>query len=182
MSNSPVIPSFTTKILQPYDKAYGSIQAGDFFLIKGKDVASKLIAFGQSLRYHNKDSQFTYYTHGGIFLDDKGTTIEASFQGVRTGTIDWYGSDLRKIVYLNISLEDRTELVNFARHCLKDSYGWLTIASLALSLLTGAKFSMGISGQEICSGLIARSLERTSFIPVTDASHIMPVELAEMFS
>src|SRR5688500_20378531 len=48
----------------------------------------------------------------------------------------------------------------FARHCVSTPYGFLTILSLALTLLTGAKINFGQDGSSICSGLVARSEER----------------------
>jgi hypothetical protein len=57
----------------------------------------------------------------------------------------------------------------------------LTIASIALSLVTGGKLAFAIDGQLICSGLVARSLERTTAIFKHDPARIMPAELAEIY-
>jgi hypothetical protein len=53
--------------------------------------------------------------------------------------------------------------------------------SIALSLLTGAKLSFGFNGQLICSGLVARALERTTAIFEDEPSHIMPAQLAKLY-
>jgi hypothetical protein len=55
----------------------------------------------------------------------------------------------------------------------------LTIVSIALSLLTGGKFTFGFDGQSICSGLVARALERMCAIFNRSSSHIMPADLAK---
>ena len=72
--------------------------------------------------------------------------------------------------------------VDFAEFSLNDSYGWLTIVNIGLCLLTGAKFSFGIDGQQICSALVARCLERIGEIfPEAEPWHIMPADLAKHF-
>lgn len=55
------------------------------------------------------------------------------------------------------------------------------IISIAISLLFGGKFTFGFDGQFICSGLVARSLERTNAIFDRSPSHIMPADLAKYF-
>jgi len=46
---------------------------------------------------------------------------------------------------------------------------------------TGAKFTFGIEGQMICSGLVARSQERTHAIFNRTPSHVMPADLAKYY-
>jgi hypothetical protein len=61
-------------------------------------------------------------------------------------------------------------------------YGYMTIVSIALSPITGGKLNIGYDGQMICSGLMARALERTTAIFNRTPSHIMPADLAKFFS
>jgi hypothetical protein len=58
----------------------------------------------------------------------------------------------------------------------------MNIVSIALSLITGGKFTFGFDGQAICSGLVARALERTNAIFNRDPEHIMPADLAKYFN
>lgn len=53
--------------------------------------------------------------------------------------------------------------------------------SIAYSLLTGGKFTFGLEGQAICSGLVARAMERTGAIFNRTPSHIMPADLAKYY-
>ena len=61
-------------------------------------------------------------------------------------------------------------------------YGWFTIASLAFTMLTGAKFTFFIDGEFICSGFVARAMERTGAIFSRDPVHITPADLAKYYS
>jgi hypothetical protein len=47
--------------------------------------------------------------------------------------------------------------------------------------LTGCKFTFGVDGQVICSGLVARCLERTSIIFPGAAGNVSPADLAKQF-
>lgn len=158
-----------------------TVKPGDFFLVHGDNVFSRLIQFGQSLRFKGEDKHFTYWTHAGMFLNELGDIIEAEGVGVAENHISYYKDQKYVIVHINASDADRQEMVDFVKSCSGDQYGWGTIASIGLSLLTGLKFSFGFDGQEICSGLVCRALERTSFIPKTDASHTTPADLAKAF-
>lgn len=156
-----------------------AINPGDFFLVHGDTWISRVIQFGQSLRFRN--SPFNYWTHAGLFTDTDGNIIEALGTGVTERHINYYKNEKYIIVHIYASDEDRMEAVRFAQACLNQQYGWITIASIALSLLSGLRFSFGFDGQEICSGLVARSLERTPAIFPRDPSHIMPADLASYY-
>ena len=61
-------------------------------------------------------------------------------------------------------------------------YGWLTIASIALTVLTGSKFTFFVDGEFICSGFVARAMERTGAIFTRDPVHITPADLAKYYN
>ena len=54
----------------------------------------------------------------------------------------------------------------------------LSIASLGVTLLAGAKLTFFVDGEFICSGLVARAMERTGAIFNRDPVHITPADLA----
>ncbi len=156
---------------------------GDFILTHGQSFFSRLIRFGQRLRFEGPDRPFAWWNHAAIIVSPTGDLIEALGPGVQRTHISKY----QPIEYHLISVagivsgHDREEAVAFAEWCLDLEYGWMTIVSIALSLLTGAKFSFGFDGQAICSGLVARALERSNAIFNRTPSHIMPADLAKYF-
>ncbi len=155
---------------------------GDFILIHGTNWYNRLIQFGQALRYHGKDKPYAQWTHVALIVDSDGYLIEALGNGIVKSHISKYKDFMKQIVHIEASNEDRQQAVAFAYSQLGDGYGWFTIVSIVFSLLTATKFSFNIDGQEICSGLVARALERTNYIPKRDASHISPCELAKQFT
>jgi hypothetical protein len=156
---------------------------GDFILTHGNSWSSRMIRFGEKLRYWGPDRIFTRWNHAAIFINEKGDIIEALGGGVQQRNISVYKETEYHVVHLeNVVDINRVHEVEFAKACLNDHYGWLTIVSIALSLLTGSKLGFGVDGQEICSALVARCIERTGEIFPIDPWHIMPADLAKYFN
>ena len=87
------------------------------------------------------------------------------------------------MVRIHTSEENRDEVVRFAEWALQrgSSYSRLSTVSIALSMLTGSRLTFFIDGQFVCSGLVARALERTGSIFDRDSAHIAPADLAKYF-
>lgn len=165
-------------IFCPKGQSADTYQAGDFILVADTTLYGKLVTLGQKLRFGN--TRFVQWNHAAIVIDPD-TLLEADGKTVKAVKLTDYASKDYYLVRIQASDDDRREAVAFALSCVGDSYGWTTIVSIILSLLTGLKFSFGFDGQEICSGLVARSLERTQAIFPRDPSHITPSELASYY-
>ncbi len=158
-----------------------ALRAGDFILTHGRAWTSRIIRFGQRLRIHGDDRKYTRWNHAALVIDESGGLIEALGAGVTRRNIAAYDGTEYQLVRTAASEEDRDQVVAFAEWALGQPYAWPIIASIALSLLTGAKFTFAYEGQHICSGLVARALERTGAIFNRSPSHIMPADLAKYF-
>jgi hypothetical protein len=154
---------------------------GDFILSHGGEFFSRVIQIGQGLTFMGEDRRFTYWNHSALIVSSDGGLIEALGPGVRRNTLTAYDDTQYTIVHIEASDEDRAQMVAFAEHWLGARYDWARIVSITISLLTGATLSFGFAGQHICSGLVARALERANKIFDQDPSHVMPADLAKMF-
>jgi hypothetical protein len=161
---------------------------GDFILTHGGAWTSKLIRFGQRLRIHGQDRKYTWWNHAAMIVSDGGDLIEALGAGVMRTNLGHYTVVEYHLVRTGAPELDRREAVAFAEWAAGDDagagrqkYGFLTIASIAWTLLTGGKFTFALEGQMICSGLVARCQERTSAIFNRTPSHIMPADLAKYY-
>lgn len=154
---------------------------GDFVLVHGGQLTSRIIQFGQGLRYRGADKQYCYFNHAALVVDTDGGLIEAEGRGVCAGHINEYNASDYALVHTDMSDEDRTEAVNFAKDCLGDKYSFLTIGCISVSLLTGTKLTFGYQGHMICSGLVSRCLERGQYVFPRDAAEMMPADLASYF-
>ncbi|HHT9138756.1 MAG TPA: hypothetical protein ACFYEK_16120 [Candidatus Wunengus sp. YC60] len=162
----------------------GSFQPGDFILTHGDSWMGKLIRFGQKLRFIGDDRRYAWWSHAAIIINIDGDLVEALGTGVQRANLSKYKPREYRIVQIDnfANQDDRMQIVAFANWCLGEPYGVLTILSIALNLLTGSKFTFGIEGQQICSGLVARALERTALIFEFTPSHITPAYLAKKFN
>jgi hypothetical protein len=158
--------------------------SGDFILTHSSGIFGRLIRLGESIRFWGSDRIFAHWSHAAIFINDLGDIIEALGGGVQQRNISVYDATEYVVVHLppTTARRDREQAVEFANFCLNDKYGWLTIGSIAFCLLTTAKISVGINGQQICSGLVARCCERIGEIfPEGDPWQLMPADLAKHF-
>lgn len=177
-----VEPAVRTTPLAPGQVIYQMPRPGDFMFTHEDAWTSRLIQIGQAIRFRGKRNRYAYWNHVALFVDDIGTIVEALGTGVSQGAVTKYNGTQRTIVRIDASAADREEAATFAKECVGARYGGLTIISIALSLLTGTKLSFSVDGQFICSGLVARALERTTAIFRKEPSRIMPAELAEKFN
>ena len=164
-------------------EAVTEFDRGDFVLVAGTHFNSGLIRFGQKLRIHGDDRRHMKWTHAALIVDRAGALIEAVGTGVRRWHLDRYRGDDYVVVRIHTSEENRDEVVRFAEWALERgaSYSRLSTVSIALSMLTGSRLTFFIDGQFVCSGLVARALERTGSIFDRDSAHIAPADLAKYF-
>jgi len=157
---------------------------GDFILTHSSGLVGSMIRFAERLSYWGKNAQYAHWSHAAIFVDNEGHIIEAVGGGVQKRHISVYAETEYVVVYLppETSDADRDQAAKFAEHAVRQPYGWLTIVGIVFSLLTASKMSFGIDGQQICSALVARCLERTGTI-FTEGEpwHLMPADLAKHF-
>lgn len=155
-------------------------QPGDFFLVHRHKIFSRLIQFGQGLRYTKEEA---YWNHCGVFLDSNGTIAEALVRhGVTVGHIDKYKDDEYIVVGINAHPTDRAQMLDFAHWAEGKPYGFMTDVGLAFWCLFSGKFDFSIDGTLICSGFVARTLERAGYIFDRDPQREMPADLAHHFS
>jgi len=164
-------------------EAAAAFDRGDFVLVAGTHVNSRLIRLGQKMRIHGDDRRHVKWTHAALIVDRDGSLIEAVGTGVRRWHLDRYRDHDYVVVRIHTSEENRDEVVGFAEWALErgSSYSRLSTVSIALSMLTGSRLTFFIDGQFVCSGLVARALERTGSIFDRDSAHIAPADLARYF-
>jgi uncharacterized protein YycO len=181
----PVAGRSTAHRFGPDEAAIGAdYEPGDFILTHGNACVSRAIRWGQMLWFWGRKSKYAWWNHAALIVSKEGDIIEAVGHGVMRNKLDHYALTEYTVVRVHDDLassEDRAEVVRYAEWALGQKYGYLTAVSIGLNLLFGGKFSFFIEGQAICSGLVARALERTKVIFDRSPSHIMPADLAFYF-
>lgn len=157
-------------------------EPGDFFLVHHKkNPISRLIRFGQAIRIHGEDRKYCHWNHAVLIIDDEGNTVEALGKGVSRQHISAYDGVEYVLVNVKASEPDRQQIIDFGQQVVGLQYGFLTIGSIAFSVLTGGKFIFSMEDQLICSGLVARSQERAGALFNRNPDHIMPADLAKYY-
>ena len=154
-------------------------QPGDFFLLHGNKFASRLIQFGQRRRFSRREA---YWNHAGLFVSDKGDIVESLVHtGVTSDNIEKYKDLEYVVVHLHLQQNDKDQILRFADWAVGRKYGFLTDISLGLWCLFGGKFDFSIDGEMICSGFVAKALERAGYIFDRDSTRESPADLANHF-
>jgi cell wall-associated NlpC family hydrolase len=154
------------------------VEPGDLLLVKTNHLVSRLIRFGQ----RGYGEPYASWNHVAIFVGD-GHIVEALTKGVVLSPADKYPDtqivEVKAPGLATAGCEKamRVNAVSFARSCVGESYGWLTIAAIALKVLFRGRWQFGVQGTEICSGLCARALERLGY----DFNPYDPAELTPAF-
>lgn len=154
---------------------------GDFILTHGNKLYDRLIHWAQGLRFRGASHKYTRWNHAALVVDDAGNLIEATGRGVEGNPLAKYKPTEYYLVHIEADPIERHHQVAFANWAKGQPYGKLTIISVFLSLAFGSRIIFALQGQEICSGLVARSLERAGYIFNEDPAHIMPANLAQYF-
>lgn len=163
------------------------LEPGDFILTHGDAWTSRLIRFGQRLRIHGRDRRYTHWNHTALVVSAGGDLVEALGAGVTRRPLSAYRDTEYHLVRIVAGAGDRDQAVAFAEWAAgagdgdRQAYGFVTLVSIAYTLLTGGKFTFFIDGQQICSGLVARAMERTGAIFNRTPTHIMPADLAKYY-
>ncbi|MCU1454697.1 MAG: hypothetical protein JWN46_2843 [Acidimicrobiales bacterium] len=156
---------------------------GDFILTRGDAPISRLIRLGERLRIHGEDRRYAWCNHAALVLTEGGDIAEALGRGVVRRNMTAYRPKDYVVVHPGASPADVAEVLAFAEWVLaaRSRYGYFTIASIALTVLTGSKFTFFVDGTFICSGFVARSMERTGALFNLDPVHISPADLAKYY-
>lgn len=154
---------------------------GDFILTHRDAFYSKLVSWGQRLRFRGHKRPYAHWSHAAMVVDYDGTIIEALSHGVVVNHISEYTTAEYHLVSPAMGEHDRRQAVKFAQSCLGFKYSWTTIISLALGISTGTRLNVGFSGSIICSQLVAEALERGDYIFPRYKAVLMPADLAEHF-
>lgn len=165
----------------PAGQSTHKTRPGDFILTHRNRPYSWLVSHGQRLRFTGDLRPFSHWSHVALISDENGGLIEALSSGVKVNTLDEYKHVEYHYVSVGMDDHDRAQAVAFAQSCLGQEYGWAEICGLAFCLLTGSRLQFGFNGTEICSGLVARSLERGPFIFPKSPNTMMPADLALYF-
>src|SRR5438093_365646 len=103
----PASTAATVTRFAPGEEApVGHFKPGDFILTHSNAFFSRLIRFGQGLRYWGKDRKYTRWSHAALIASEAGDLIEALNDGVVATHITHYKPTEYHLVHINDSVAD----------------------------------------------------------------------------
>lgn len=170
----------------PAGESADGLETGYIVLTHGAHWTSKMIRFGQRLRFRGPRRPFARWNHVALVLDPEGNLAEALSGGVEETNLSKYTGTDYHLVRVQCSDEDREQIGAFAAAILnapgRTKYGWVTIVSLFFTLGFGSTIMFGKIGTAICSGFASEALVRTGAILPRPPAYMMPADVAEHFS
>ena len=138
------------------------------------------IRFAQRRKYGKGPA--AKYNHVFMVTGYNGELIQAVSRGMVRGHLsDYTGQDveMRRPPYASGTFPVGVIAASAMEELLRnhDHYGFLTIACIAVSLLTGTRLRFGLAGTEICSGAVAYALTRANVDCGDDESFDTPADL-----
>jgi hypothetical protein len=157
-------------------------EPGDFILVHGHRLASRLIGLGQALRFTGARRRFAHWTHAALIVGYRGEIIEAQFGGVRRARLARYLHSDYRLVHVNASPAERMHAAAYAESMAdrRAGYDWTDFVSLG-TMLAGSRFALVTDGRCVCSTLVANALERCGYVFQHNAECMTPADLAEKF-
>lgn len=159
------------------------MRPGDLVLAHGKGIVSIIIRFGQWLRPSWRP--YRYWNHAALVV----TVLDGRVRCVQMAKhcelvwLDEVSPGGRIEVRPAPEGIDRIKAVDWALRQVGIRYSWLTIASIALQLVTPKWLDVDFHERDralICSALVARAWEHGGYDCPTDPFQITPAELARI--
>ena len=157
---------------------------GDFLVIHSESWHNRLIQWAQRQAARGEERRFAYWDHAALVVSPWGEVVEAvTSQGVTRSHAGQYLWSDYHVVNIQASDEARRRVVEYAEWAADNGtrYGWWSMVGIACMTVSGGRFTFHIPGQEICSGLVARAMERAGALFRTSPSHVTPADLARFY-
>jgi hypothetical protein len=147
---------------------------GDILLVHSTDLQSRLIQIGTR----------SFWNHVAIAVSAD-ALVEALGGGVAASPVAKYdGRPEGTTRWIDTGRTDdqRALAVAYARSRVGRRYNKAEIASIALGILTGWHFVFGVSGEDICSGLVGEAMERAGATFPKEGTDLTPADLAAFYA
>jgi hypothetical protein len=157
---------------------------GDFILThRRRRLMPMLIGLAQRRRFRGARRAFAHWSHAALVVGADGSIVEAEGTGVRRSPLARYRPEEYHLVRMDGFLDAtrRDAAASAAERHVGDGFGYLTMLSVAVWLLTGLPARWHRRGHETCSGLVAHALAGAGQRFARDPAFVLPADLAETY-
>jgi hypothetical protein len=175
--NSSIAWSSLKATYYPVGKLPESVSPGDFLLSRrDKAFMGKCIRFFQRFKLAPEHAKWSH-----AMLSLGGDMVQEALEwGQERNSLETYRDAELLHVQIEAPYHDVMQMMAFADSCYyhKRTYGYMTIVSLMISLVTDNKLMFSKAGTAICSGFVAEALVRAGYIFAQPPDYVTPGDLA----
>jgi hypothetical protein len=157
---------------------------GDFLVVHSESWHNRLIQWAQRRAARGEERRFAYWDHTALVVSRGGDIVESvTSQGVTRSRAHQYIFSDYHVVHIQATDETRRRVVEYAEWAVDEGirYGWWSVVGIVCTTVSGGRFTFHVPGQEICSGVVARAMERAGALFRTTPSHVTPADLARFY-
>jgi hypothetical protein len=181
VNHPPVVPPHAIRYFNRWEHCIDT-QPGDLILVATDDLFAKIIRFGERLRMHGDDKVFTRVNHAMIALGDgTGTVVEMIGGGGTVTPLAHYQHLSYAVINTTATDAQHALAVKVARWYTGVDYGFPSVASDALYLLTGIPLALTIGQSVVCSAMATATQRPLGLIPSKADIAVLPSDLAQWY-
>ena len=183
MRKAPVVPAHTVTYFVPGETC-GDPTLGDLILVRDNAWTAKVIRFGERLRLRKADRIFAAVNHAMTVVEEGESPVVQQMTG--TGGVLTPLSDFEDATYAVVHCTRATSTQRVAaqaaaRWYVGVPYGWGSIVSDGLYLLTGLPVGLSLGQSVVCSADASTAQRCLGFVPAKPDIAVLPSDLARWF-
>jgi hypothetical protein len=180
MNHPSVVPAHTIRYFGPGEDCLVTAP-GDLILFATDDLPAKVIRFGERLRLRGDDKVFAKVNHAGTSLGD-GTIVEMIGGGGTVTPLANYKHLSYAVVNTTFtSLGQQKAACDVACWYVGIDYGFPSVGSDSLYLLTGLPIALTIGQSVVCSAMATATQRPLGLIPAKADIAVLPCDLAQWY-
>lgn len=181
MAKPPVVPPCTIRYYGPGETCTDP-DIGDLILVRTDDIFAKVIQFGEGLRLRGEDKVFARVNHAMTVVAN--TPIPRVQQMIGGGGVVTDLSGYLHLVYAVVNVSGATTSQRFAAAeaalwYVGIGYGWPSVASDSIYLLTGLPVVLTVGQSVVCSAAAAAAQRCLGLVPNKADLAVLPSDLAK---
>jgi hypothetical protein len=178
VTHPPFVPPHTVRYFGPGEDCTDTL-AGDLILFSTDDIYAKVIKFGERLRLwlQGEDTIFARVNHAGIALGD-GTVVQMIGGGGTVTPLAHYKHLSYAVVETPATAAQAGLAVAAAKWYVNVPYGFPSVASDSLYLLTGLPIALTVGQSVVCSAMATSCQRPLGLIPGKADIAVLPSDLA----
>ena len=176
----PVVPRAEVRYFGPGEHC-SDPRPGDLVLVRSPGWPAAVIRFGERLRCRGRDRSFARVNHAATVLGRGIVQEMAGGGGQLTALASWRQQSYAVVHVTTATDEQRRAAVAAARWYVNVPYGWPSIVSDAVYVLSGLPIALAVGQSVVCSADASSAQRCLGLIPDKPDVAVLPSDLARWY-